>query len=60
MQVRIPAAFLVCSADLLSLVATSEKVSSATQGVMSFNSRRRLHQPIKSTPLFHRADSVIQ
>ena len=27
---------------------------------MSFNSRRRLLQPIELTPLSHRADSVIQ
>ena len=47
------------SADLLSLVTTAEKVSSGTQGVMSFNSRRRLHQLIELTPLSHRADFVI-
>ena len=35
------------SADLLSLVTTAEKISSGTQGVMSFNSRRRLHQPYR-------------
>lgn len=41
------------SADLLSLVATSEKVSPGTRGVMSFNSQRRLHQPIELTPSLH-------
>ena len=36
---------------LLSLVATAEKVSSGTRRVRSFNSRRRLNQPIELTPL---------
>ncbi|WP_337503326.1 hypothetical protein [Segatella sp.] len=48
------------SADLLSLVATAEKVSPGTRGVMSFNSRRRLLQPIELIPSPYRADSVIQ
>ncbi len=42
------------------IVTTAEKVSSGTRGVMSFNSRRRLHQPIELTPLSHSADTVIQ
>ena len=37
----------------------SALVSSGTQGVMSFNSRRRLHQPIELTPLSHRAISFV-
>ena len=41
------------SADLLSLVATAEKVPPGTRGVMSFNSRRRLYQPIELTPSPH-------
>lgn len=36
---------------LLSLVATAEKVSSETRRVRSFNSQRRLNQPIELTPL---------
>ena len=36
---------------LLSLVATAEKVSSETRRVRSYNSQRRLNQPIELTPL---------
>ena len=44
---------------MLSLVTTAEKVYSGTRGVMSSNSRRRLHQPIELIPSPYRADFFI-